>query len=64
MQDAFLENNIFNNRLTRAFIYISIWYNPSALKEVLEEVIKLLFIVDLDIVNLKRRVKELYTKIK
>ena len=64
MQDAYLENNVFNNGLTRAFTYISIRSNLSALKEVPEEVIKLLFIVDPNIVNFKRQVKELYTEIK
>ncbi|KAH8745847.1 hypothetical protein BGZ57DRAFT_778185, partial [Hyaloscypha finlandica] len=52
--DAYLEEDISNNRLIRAFIYMSIRYNSSAPKEVLNKVIKLLFIVDLDIVNLKR----------
>jgi len=64
VQDAYLENNVFNNGLTRAFTYISIRSNLSALKEVPEEVIKLLFIVDPNIVNFKRQVKELYTEIK
>jgi hypothetical protein len=43
---------------------MSIRCNPGAPKEVPEEVIKLLFAADPDIINLKRRVKELYTKIK
>jgi len=34
MQDAYLESNIINNSLTRAFTYISIRYNLNALKEV------------------------------
>lgn len=64
MQDAFLKNDISNNGLTRAFTHISIWYNLGALKEVPEEVMKPLFTIDLDVVNLKQQVKELHTKIK
>jgi hypothetical protein len=64
MQDAFLENNISNDGLTRAFTYISIQYNPGALKEVPKEIMKLLSVADPDIIDLKRRVKELYTDIK
>jgi hypothetical protein len=43
---------------------MSIRYNLSALKDILSEVIDPLFITDLDIVNFKRRFKELYIKIK
>jgi len=43
---------------------MSIRYNPGALKDVLEEVMKLLFAADPDIVDLERRFKELYTEIK
>jgi hypothetical protein len=43
---------------------MSIRYNPGAPKEVPEEVIKPLFVADPDIVDLERRVKELYTEIK
>jgi hypothetical protein len=43
---------------------MSIRYNLSALKEVLKEVIKPLFITDLNIINFERRFKELYTEIK
>jgi hypothetical protein len=64
VQNTFLKSNIFNNGLTRAFTHISIQCNPGALKEVPKKVIKPLFAADPDIVDLKRRFKELYTKIK
>jgi hypothetical protein len=43
---------------------MSIRYNLGALKEVLKEVMKPLFAADPDIVDLERRVEELYTEIK
>ena len=43
---------------------MSIRYNPGALKDVLEEVMKLLFAADPDIVDLERRFKELYIEVK
>ena len=64
MQDAYLESDITNNGLTRAFTYMSIWYNPSALKEVPREVIKRLLAADLEIAALKRQFKESHTRIK
>jgi hypothetical protein len=38
-QDTFLEEDISDNGLTRAFIYISIRYNPGVPKEVPDEII-------------------------
>jgi len=64
MQDAYLESDITNNKLTRAFTYISIRYNPSALKEVPRKVIKQLLTTNLKIAIFKRQFKELYTRIK
>jgi len=64
VQDAYLESDITNNRLTRAFTHISIRCNPSALKEVPREVIDRLLATDPEINNLKRQFKELYTRIK
>ena len=64
MQDAFLESDISDDRLTRAFTHISIRCNLGALKDVPKEVIKPLFAADPDIVDLERRFKELYTEIK
>jgi hypothetical protein len=43
---------------------MSIQCNPGALKEVLKEIMKPLFIIDLDIVDFEWQVKELYAKIK
>jgi hypothetical protein len=43
---------------------MSIWYNPGALKEELREVIEPLLALDLDIIDLERRFKALYTKFK
>jgi hypothetical protein len=43
---------------------MSIYYNPGALKEVPNKVIKRLFVGDLDIIDLERQFKALSTKIK
>ena len=64
MQDAFLESDISDDGLTRAFIHMSIRCNPGTPKDVPEEVMKPLFAADPDIVDLERRFKELYTEIK
>ena len=64
MQDAFLESDITDDGLTRAFTHISIRCNPGALKDVPNEVMERLFAADLDIVALERRFKALFTKIK
>lgn len=64
MQDAFLESNISNNGLIRAFIYISIYCNPGAPKEVPNGVMERLFIADPEIIDLERRFKALATAIK
>ena len=53
MQDAYFEENISDNGLTRAFIHISIRYNLNALKDIPEEIIKPLFIANPDIINFK-----------
>ncbi|PVH68554.1 hypothetical protein DL98DRAFT_440971, partial [Cadophora sp. DSE1049] len=53
IQDAYLESDITDNRLTRAFTYISIRYNPGALKKVPREVINKLLVVDLEITVFK-----------
>lgn len=64
VQDAFLESEISDDGLTRAFTHMSIRCNPGAPKEVPGEVMKPLLAADHDIAVLERRVKELYTKIK
>jgi len=64
MQDAYLEEDITNNKLTCAFTYISIRYNLSALKEVPLKLIKQLLATNLEIAIFKRQFKELYTRIK
>ena len=61
VQDAYLKSDITDNRLTRAFTYISIQCNPGALKEVPREVIDRLLAVDLEIAVLERQFKESYT---
>ncbi len=64
VQDAFLESDISDDGLTRAFTHVSIRCNPGAPKEVSEEVMKPLLAADPDIADLERRVKQSFTKIK
>ena len=64
VQDAFLESDISDDGLTRAFTHMSIRCNPGAPKEVPREVMEQLFAADPDIVDLDRRFKTLYTEIK
>jgi hypothetical protein len=64
IQDTFLENNISNNRLTWAFIYISIRYNLGVPNEIPNEVIEFFFVADLDIIYLEQQFKALSTEIK
>jgi hypothetical protein len=51
VQNTFLESNISNDGLTRAFTHISIRCNLGALKEVLNEVIERLCKKDSDIIE-------------
>ena len=53
VQDAFLESDISNDGLTRAFTHMSIRCNLRALREVPREVMEPLLAADLDITNLK-----------
>ncbi|KAH6725063.1 hypothetical protein BKA61DRAFT_688492 [Leptodontidium sp. MPI-SDFR-AT-0119] len=64
VQDAYLESDITDDGLTRAFTHMSIRCNPSAPKEVPREVINRLPAVDPEIVVLERQVKESHTRIK
>ncbi|KAJ8065098.1 hypothetical protein OCU04_005811 [Sclerotinia nivalis] len=64
VQDAFLESEISDDGLTRAFTYISIRCNSDVPKEVPTEMIKSLLVADPDIVDLERQFKKLYTQIK
>jgi hypothetical protein len=64
VQDAYLESNITDNGLTRAFTHISIRCNPSAPKEVPREVMDRLLAADPEIAVLKRQFKESHTRIK
>jgi hypothetical protein len=64
VQDAFLESDISDDGLTRAFTHMSIRCNPGAPKEVPGKVMQLLLAADPDIADLERRFKELYTQIK
>ncbi|CAD6448042.1 a7f6baa6-02c0-4026-babe-950b6c0b476a [Sclerotinia trifoliorum] len=59
IQDAFLESVIFDDGLTRAFIYMSIRCNLGVLKEVPTEMMKSLLAVDPDVVDLERQFKKL-----
>jgi hypothetical protein len=64
VQDAFLESDISDDGLTRAFTHMSIRCNPGAPREVPREVMEPLLAADPDITDLERRFKELHTKLK
>jgi hypothetical protein len=55
VQDAFLNGEISEERLTRAFTHMSIRCNPGAPKEVPEEMMKQLLAADPDIAELEWR---------
>jgi len=64
VQDAFLESDISDDRLTRAFTHMSIRCNPGAPREVPNRVMERLFAADPEITDLERRFKALATEIK
>lgn len=64
VQDAFLESDISDDGLTRAFTHVSVRCNPGSPKEVPEEVMKPLLAADPDIADLERRVKQSFTQTK
>ena len=64
VQDAFLESDISDDGLTRAFTHMSIRCNPGAPKGVPSEVIKPLLAADPDLVDLEQRFTALRTKLK
>jgi hypothetical protein len=64
VQDAFLESDISDDSLTRAFTYMSIQCNLGAPKEVPKEVMDQLIAAEPDIADLERQFKELHTQIK
>ncbi|PVH72161.1 hypothetical protein DL98DRAFT_553311 [Cadophora sp. DSE1049] len=64
VQDAFLESNISDDGLTRAFTHMSIRCNPGAPKGVPEEVMNSLYAADPDIVELDRQFQEFRADIK
>ncbi|KAM3080998.1 hypothetical protein ACMFMG_004957 [Clarireedia jacksonii] len=64
VQDTFLESEISDNGLTRAFTHMSIRYNPGAPKAVPTEMISSLLRTDPDIIELEKRFKALHNKIK
>lgn len=64
VQDAFLESEISDDGLTRAFTHMSIRCNPGVPKEVPTEMMNLLLAADPDVVNLERQFKKLYAQIK
>jgi hypothetical protein len=63
VQDTFLESDISDDGLTRAFTHMSIRCNPGAPKEVPNEVMERLFAAHPDIVDLEQRFKALSTEI-
>jgi hypothetical protein len=64
VQDAFLESEISDDGLTRAFTHMSIRCNPGVPKEVPAEMMKSLLTADTDVVGLERQFKQLYARIK
>ena len=64
VQDAFLENDVSDDGLIRAFTHMSIRCNPGAPKEVPKEVRDQLLAADPDVVDLKRQFKALYLQIR
>ncbi|PVH69879.1 hypothetical protein DL98DRAFT_578123 [Cadophora sp. DSE1049] len=64
VQDAYLESDITDDGLTRAFTHMSIRCNPGAPKEVPREVMNRLLAVDPEIAVLERQFKESHTRIK
>jgi hypothetical protein len=62
--DAYLESEITDNGLTRAFTHMSIRCNPGAPKEVPREVMERLLAADPEIAALEREFKESHTRIK
>ncbi|KAK0105971.1 hypothetical protein ONS95_004480 [Cadophora gregata] len=64
VQDAYLESDITDDGLTRAFTHMSIRCNPGAPKEVPREVMDRLLAADPEIVVLEREIKESHTRIK
>jgi Protein of unknown function (DUF3435) len=63
-QDAYLEEDITDDGLTRAFTHMSIRCNPGAPKEVPKEVMERLLAADPEIAVLERQFKESHTRIK
>ncbi|PQE10708.1 hypothetical protein CJF30_00011443 [Rutstroemia sp. NJR-2017a BBW] len=64
VQDSFLESEISDDGLTRAFTHMSIRCNPGVPKEVPTEMMNSLLAADPDVVNLERQFKKLYAQIK
>jgi hypothetical protein len=64
VQDAYLNGEISEDGLTRAFTHMSIRCNPGAPKEVPEEMIKQFLAAAPDVVELERQVKESYIRLR
>ncbi|PQE19423.1 hypothetical protein CJF30_00009884 [Rutstroemia sp. NJR-2017a BBW] len=64
VQDAFLESNISDDGLTRAFTHMSIRCNPGAPDPVSEEFMQQFYAQDPGIVDLERQTSDLKDKIK
>jgi hypothetical protein len=64
VQDAYLESDITDDGLTRAFTHMSIRCNPGAPKEVPREVMEQLLAADPEIAVLERQFRESHTRIK
>jgi hypothetical protein len=59
VQDTYLNGEISEDSLTRAFTHMSIRYNPGTLKEVPEDITRQLLTVAPDIVKLEEQVRDL-----
>ncbi len=64
VQDAFLESDISDDRLTRAFTYMSIRCNPGAPQAVPSEVMEPIFAADPNVTDLERRFNASHTELK
>ena len=64
VQDAFLESNVSDDGLTRAFTHMSIRCNPGAPVPVSEEFMQQFYAQDPDIIDLDRQTRDLKDKIK
>ena len=64
VQDAFLESNISDDGLTRAFTYMSIRCNPGTPEAVPTELMDELLVAELDITDLEQQFKESHARLR